>query len=208
MLVGANVGQIITQEKVLFTGLDSATCRLNYRLVDYPLIAIAETEYVRLDLERYDALLFTSKTAVRLFMKRLRPRCQALISIGAATSACLAKYGYRADYQSERADSDVLCAWLQQQSFQRILYPTSQLSRNKLHALTNVEPVVIYHTDYVAQPRVDLSEYIGVVFTSPSTVNGFFRLYTSFPDSLVAYVYGKHTANRARELGCRNVLEL
>ena len=208
VLVGANVGQIITQEKVLFTGLDSATCRLNNRLVDYPLIAIAETEYVSPQLEQYDALLFTSKTAVRLFMKRLRPRCQALISIGAATSACLAKYGYRADYQSERADSDVLCAWLQQQSFQRILYPTSQLSHNKLHVLANVEPVVIYHTDYVTQPRVDLTEYIGVVFTSPSTVEGFFRLYTSFPDSLVAYVYGKHTANRARELGCRNVLEL
>ncbi|MEI6284986.1 MAG: hydroxymethylbilane synthase [Bacillota bacterium] len=208
VLVGANVGQIIAQEKVLFTGLDSTTCRLNYRLVNYPLIAIAETDYVRPDLEQYDALLFTSKTAVRQFMAKQRPRCQALISIGAATTACLASYGYRADYQAERADSDVLCAWLKQQSFQRVLYPTSQLSQNKLHRLANVEPLVIYHTDYRQQPAVDLTEYIGVVFTSPSTVEGFFKLYSEFPDSLVAYVYGKHTARRARECGCRNVVVL
>ena len=208
VMVGENIKTRVESEKVLFTGTDRYSCRLNYRLIDYPLITIKNVDFVCPNMADYDAIVFTSKNAVRSFCSKQRLLNQFIISIGSATTRCLAEHGIIANYQPERADSDELYGWLRAQPFSRVLYPTSQRSRNALHELEMIEALITYHTEYAAQPKLELDGYIGVVFTSGSTVESFFALYQHFPQHLIAYVCGAQTERCARKYGVENILRV
>jgi len=75
----------------------------------------------------------------------------------------------------------------------QILYPCSDISDNALHKLKNVQPKIIYKTEFIKQPKINLTNFKGIVFSSPSTVKSFLNLYKKIPNNLICYVFGKHT---------------
>ncbi len=180
------------------------------------MIKITDVNIPEINLQEYDAIMFTSKSAVNSFFSQSIPplkgvpegrgmsivdcrrpgECvgnQQIFSIGHETAKEINKSGYRVDYIAEKPDSDSLAELVKQKKYKKILYPCSDISENVLHTLENVYPKVFYKTEFIEQPEIDLTDYKGIVFTSPSTVSSFLNIYKFIPKHLICYVLGKHT---------------
>lgn len=206
VIVGKTAGLCAPRNKVLFTGLDPYNCFVPGRLVHYPLIEIRPVSF-DVNIKNYDGIVFTSRSAVRVFCLRYSiSKKHKIISIGPQTSGELKNCGYKVDYESEFPDSDVLAgAWndsaIKKLKLQKVLYPCSDLSDNGIHNLPAVEAKVVYKTVAKKQPRLNLKMFSGVVFSSSSTVAAFIKIYKTIPKHLVLFVYGRHTAARLAERG-------
>jgi uroporphyrinogen-III synthase len=124
-----------------------------------------------------------------------------VVAIGPVTKRELERRGWRVDHIPEIPDSDDVAALVDRLGFRKILYPCSDISKNKLHTMPNVEALAVYKTVARIQPPVELAGYSGVMLTSPSTAKAFFEMYKNIPDHLTFYVYGKHTAQEIIERG-------
>ncbi|PKN01555.1 MAG: hypothetical protein CVU77_04515 [Elusimicrobia bacterium HGW-Elusimicrobia-1] len=201
VIVGKTAGMSVSRDKILFTGLDPYECFVPGRLINYPLI---ETRPVAFDadMSAYDGIVFTSRSAVRFFCAvKIIPDDIAVISIGRHTSKELSKAGYSVDKESPFPDSDVLAVAMKKSGLKKILYPCSDLSHNAIHKLPFVEKKVVYNTILKRRPRMNLGSFSGVVFSSSSTVDAFFKIYKKIPRHLVIYVYGRHTAEKLSQRG-------
>lgn len=176
--------------KTLYTGI---TCP-DPTFVHTPLIAIrpvTDEEPLRRALAtRYDYLLFTSRHAViacfggewRGFGGEWR-----VVSIGPATTAALRQAGITATQQVEHDNSYGVIEWFASQPRGSVLIPRSSLALdiipNGLRTLGfSVTTVTAYETRLPERPQtVDLSQIDRIVFTSPSTVDNFIRLYGALP---------------------------
>ncbi|MDI6757270.1 MAG: uroporphyrinogen-III C-methyltransferase [Endomicrobiia bacterium] len=206
VIVGKTAGLYAPRNKVLFTGLDPYNCFVPGRLIHYPLIEIRPISFDA-DIKNYDGIVFTSRSAVRIFcLRHSISKKHKIISIGPQTSGELKNYGYKVDYESEFPDSDVLAgSWnalaIKKLKLQKVLYPCSNLSDNEMHYLPAVEAKVVYKTVAQKQPRLNLKMFSGVVFSSSSTVEAFIKIYKTIPKHLVLFVYGRHTAAKLAERG-------
>ncbi|MBI5555550.1 MAG: uroporphyrinogen-III C-methyltransferase [Elusimicrobia bacterium] len=201
IIIGRTAALYQKRAHLLFTGLDPYSCMLPGKIIHYPLIEIKPLPYT-LKIDLYEGIVFTSKQAVRAICNKYRLLAKhKLISIGQGTTGELEKYGYQANITAAVPDSDEVAAVLQKMKLNKILYPCSNLSKNALQQLTGVEKKVVYQTLYRKQLRLDLRNFSGVVFSSPSTVNSFLSIYKKIPKYLVLYVYGKHTAEKLNEKG-------
>lgn len=201
IIIGRTAALYRKRARILFTGLDPYSCALPGKIIHYPLIEIKPLpDTLKIDL--YDGIVFTSKQAVRAMCNEYRLLSKhKLISIGQSTTRELEKYGYQVDFTAAIPDSDEVAAVLKKMKLNKILYPCSNLSNNALQQLPRVEKKVVYQTLLKKQPRLDLRNYSGVVFTSPSTVTSFLNIYKKIPKYLVLYVYGKHTAEKLIKTG-------
>ena len=178
------------------------SCWVPGKIIHYPLIEIETIAANPGKLINYSAIVFTSKTAVEAFCKyNIIMKRQKIIAIGRHTEKELEKYGYQIDYMPQNADSDDLAFLIKKLRFKNILYPCSNISNNALHKLTNVSRIVVYKTKLRSMQKVDLKLFSGIVFSSSSTIDAFFKIYNKIPDSTVAYVYGKHSAKILKEKG-------
>lgn len=198
IIVGEVVSFAIPRERLLFTGIDSSRLNFSQQLVPFPLIRTEAIDGVVLDTEKYDGLLFTSRSAVRFFLKNHVVRDDLKIfAVGPHTADFLKENGISVDFMPDIYDAEHLAPLVESSGCESVLYPCSQLSENRLHELSNVSPVPLYRTIMPEQESCpDLQFFSGVIFSSPSTVDAFFNLYTSTPDSLTFYVYGKSSQER------------
>jgi uroporphyrinogen-III synthase len=113
----------------------------------------------------------------------------------------LRNFGYHAAATAAEPDSDNLKVLAGKYQGRKFLYPCSSLSHNALHSLSWVEPKPVYKTILRLRPRLDLKGFSGIVFTSPSTVKSFFKIYSAIPPHIVVSVYGKHTERQLRKQG-------
>ena len=201
VIAGNAVASATPPRRFLFTGLDPYAVRCAGTLVAYPLIEPVALPMPDIRMADYDAVIFTSKTAVRLFCARHGAPACAVYAIGPATCAELEAHGVVSCIQSATADSDALAARIRRDPVRRAMYPCSALANNAVQALPNVQALPIYTTRLLAPPRVDLDEYCGIVLTSPSTVAAFFTLYPAMPVSLPCYVLGPPTRRALVERG-------
>jgi len=179
-------------------------------------------------LDQYRYLLFTSRYAVRYFFKELHALHKdtralkgiRIVSIGKVTSEELNKQGITPDLQAEIEDSYGVLALFQRekaqqnevqapngvQETQNILFPRSNLALpiipEGLVALGYVvHPVVIYECRLPAQvEKVDLTRIHSIVFTSPSCIDNFLRIYGELPTDKEIIVRGRITQQRLNEL--------
>ncbi len=220
------IGNVVSQgkdqhrQRVLFTGTDPSSCRLDATLVHSPLISISPLEdYSMLDrflaeLWLVDWIIFTSKFSVNYFMKRLLEtgkdvrflhNCK-IASIGETTSQQLRQWGIRFDLQSETASSAGLVKIFPDFNLRRgrILLPSSDqaltILPEGLRALGYHVDIVPIYTNRIPENLIvlDLRLFAGVVFTSPSTVLNFKALYGNFPEDLHYYVQGEETEKELR----------
>ena len=200
-IVGAVAEDAAPSLRMLHTGLDPYGMCCEEHVVHYPLICTRAVPVGPLELQNYDAIVFTSKSAVRHFLSRFAPERQALIAIGPATRNAVEAHHCQVAAMPETADSDALAALLREKGYRHVLYPCSNRSDNVLHTLDVVEPAICYETLPVRQPRIDLSGYATIAFTSPSTVEVFRALYPEIPDHVVCRVWGRRTADKLRACG-------
>jgi uroporphyrinogen-III synthase len=181
------------QPKYLFTGLDpyQTSLRVPGRIVHYPLIELEEVN-ANGELPSYDALVFTSKHAVRFFMKRFDAEGRKVFAIGPATQHELSLCGIDAECPDE-PNADSLAALLGKKQPGITLYPCSDLSHNAIHELPFVKRLDLYRVKGKHQRTIDLASFNGIIFTSPSTVRQFHHLYGEFPPHAALYCMGPAT---------------
>lgn len=189
------------QPRALYTGLDVCAARVPMQLVPYPLIATRPLPAPGADWQACDAFVFTSKMAVEYFCARWGAPAVPVFAIGPATARALTQRGISVAGQPARADADAMAALLASSPYQRIGYPCSARGRNTLHALAHVHAVPIYTTENIKQPLVDLTQFDGIVFSSTSTVESFFELYSCMPSHLIQFVYGEPTRRALLQRG-------
>lgn len=150
-------------------------------------------------LERYDAVVFTSATAVEAFLKRTRGRrLPPAGAVGPATAAALRKRGVRPAWIASRFTAATLGRKLRG----RVLHPASQphspdLAREaRERGAVVVEPVVYRITRAPGSPpAADL-----VTFASAETVRSYAE---SGPPGVRCACIGPVTARAARAAGFR-----
>lgn len=155
----------------------------------------------------YDYLLFTSRYAVRHFFgaggsgNSPKPR---IVSIGPATTAALHDCGVSDIQQVDIDHSYGVIDWFRRQPIGSVLMPRSNLALDiipdGLRQLGyTVTTVTAYENRMPDHPqRVDLSRIDRIVFTSPSTIDNFIRLYGALPEGIDFETRGPVTAEHLR----------
>ena len=187
-------------QPTLYTG---ATCS-DPRYIHTPLIQLEPLDDAHelmatiAHLGDYDTLLFTSRYAVKYWFLALRHSGTPLsalqhltvVSIGTTTTVALREEGVGAVEQTDGEDSFGVVAWFARQPQRRVLLPRSDLAldiipeglRAQGHRVTTI---TTYRNRCPDRPRrVNLTNIRRVVFTSPSTIDNFFKVYGSLPGHL------------------------
>lgn len=192
--------------KTLYTGIRCP----DPTFVHTPLIEIkpvADTSRLREaadEVDTYDYLLYTSRHAVTYF----QPRCQhpVIVSIGPVTTEALRLAGAETIKQVEKDDSYGVIDWFAEQPRGRVLIPRSNLALSIIpEGLRNLGFDVTTVTAYENRMpenamKVDLSQVDTIVFSSPSTIDNFFRLYGKLPTDKQLLTRGRITERHLQEV--------
>lgn len=173
----------------LYTGLTSPDA--NY--IHTPLIEIVsvddDTQLRRAiaDIDSYDYVLFTSRYAAK-YVGALSVMHTRIVSIGRTTTKALHQIGVEEVDEVEEDNSYGVLSWFSSQSRGRVLIPRSNLALpiipEGLRQLGfEVDCVTAYINRMPEHPKkVNLDEIDRIVFTSPSTIDNFIRLYGALPE--------------------------
>ena len=192
--------------KTLYTGIRCP----DPTFVHTPLIeihSVADTSRLREaadEVDTYDYLLYTSRHAVTYFP----PRCQHPVigSIGPVTTEALRLAGAEAIKQVEKDDSYGVIDWFAEQPRGRVLIPRSNLALSIIpEGLRNLGFDVTTVTAYENRMpenamKVDLSQVDTIVFSSPSTIDNFIRLYGKLPTDKQLLTRGRITERHLQEV--------
>lgn len=210
---------ITLAKNVLVTGTDSGKYTHLGQIVHTPLIEISEgfdiNELKTLLNENFDYLIFTSRYTVSYFFKALfqlgkDARCLhqlKIVSIGKTTSEALKDKGIVADLQPMEESSNGILKLFNDLRIvnARILLPRSDQALNilpeGLSRLGNwVNTLVVYKNQIPTLPRkVDLNEIDTIVFTSPSTIRNFIKIYGSIPKTKKLITRGIQTESELKK---------
>lgn len=173
----------------LYTGLTSPDA--NY--IHTPLIEIVpvddDTQLLRAiaDIDSYDYVLFTSRYAAK-YVGALSVRHTRIVSIGRTTTKALHQIGVEEVEEVEEDNSYGVISWFSRQPRGRVLIPRSNLALTiipqGLRQLGfEVDCVTAYINRMPEHPKkVNLDEIDRIVFTSPSTIDNFIRIYGALPE--------------------------
>lgn len=187
--------------RTLYTGLTSPDA--NY--IHTPLIEITpvddDTALRRAadKVDSYDYVLYTSRYAAT-YMGSLLAKARKTVSIGSATTEALRQMGVKEIEQVERDNSYGVINWFSRQPRGRVLFPRSNLALpiipDGLKALGfEVDCITAYLNRMPQHPqKVNLNEIARIVFTSPSTIDNFIRLYGRLPSGKELVTRGPVTA--------------
>ena len=174
--------------KTLYTGLTAPD--VNY--IHTPLIEITPVDDNTVlqctadRIDSYDYVLYTSRYAAT-FVGALLAHAKKTVSIGNATTDALRRMGVEKIEQVERDNSYGVIDWFSQQPRGHVLIPRSNLALplipDGLHTLGfEVDCITAYINRMPQHPqKVNLDEIARIVFTSPSTIDNFIRLYGGLP---------------------------
>ncbi len=202
------------RKRVLVTGTSTKRFEKMGRIIHAPMIKIRPVKsFKAMDaaIKRvgdYDGVLFTSRHAVRYFLERLKKkthsvrglRSKRLIAIGKTTAGELRRFGLKAESlpEEETAESMVMLLKRSPVRGKRFLMPRSDLARDLIaEALrgrgARVDPVTAYRNVCPKAKKQDLSRIDEVVFTSPSTVKNFMKIYRGIPARIKVWAIGPVT---------------
>lgn len=184
---------------ILYLGLDPSGWKTDKPLIHYPVIQVRPLPVSKpSDWEEITHLIFTSKTAVRHW--QFFESKQAL-AIGEATADFLAKSGV-SSIQAPEATQEGMIKLLENLPLKNayLLWPRSTKARSVLSDyLTSrairFQIIDLYETHF-QKPEVPISleEVEEIVFTSPSTVEGFLRIFKTLPTNKKLTAIGPVTA--------------
>lgn len=156
------------------------------------------------EVDTYDYLLYTSRHAVTYFP----PRClhPVIVSIGPVTTEALRLAGAETIKQVEKDDSYGVIDWFAEEPRGRVLIPRSNLALSIIpEGLRNLGFDVTTVTAYENRMpenamKVDLNQVDTIVFSSPSTIDNFIRLYGKLPTDKQLLTRGRITEKHLQEV--------
>lgn len=188
-------------KKVLYLGTDSTFALEGCEVIHYPVILLiprsfqeAKIQSCLKKLSLFTHCFLTSKNAVEILftlsvdaLETLREKC---ISIGPATSLALKKRGISPLWESAVSSQEGMIEEMKKYSWKEayIFYPRSSLARSCLSSYLDQEKIAyealdLYDTVWQEpRPIPSLEEVDEIIFTSPSTVEGFFRVFSKIPE--------------------------
>ena len=169
---------------------------------DVENLEVFEIEYLRfdLDLEKYDALVFTSKNAIFSLEENcinwkstpsyvIAPKTADIAKKFGANIAFIGFSGHGNDFANE------LIPYLKNKKtlYIRALKTVSNLTNILKENGIDIDEIISYKTSCNKQEIKILDKNSTIIFTSPSSVECFFKKY-SWEDSFKAIAIGKTTA--------------
>lgn len=209
----------------LFTGL---VCN-NKEYIHTPLIEIVplkdDSQLRKALFQWYDDksenvgyLLFTSRYSVKYWSLALDGRDpqhvmpnKKVVSIGATTTLALVEAGFQDIEQVEEDNSYGVIDWFSKRERGQVLIPRSNLALNLipdgLRKLGfQVTTVTAYENIMPCNPKkVDLSEIDRIIFTSPSTIDNFVKLYGYLPTDKELKTRGVVTEKHLMQILNKNI---
>lgn len=162
-------------------------------------------------MQLYTHLLFTSKTAVRLFFEYLPLfghqitdlHAKHIIAVGQATAAQIREYDTHVDIVAQRESSEGIIDVLQKEDLSKahLFWPHSALSRPVIttflrERLIAFQECTLYDTvKNFSFPKPNLAAINEIFFTSPSTVDAFLNIFGSLPSDKKVTPIGEITAD-------------
>lgn len=215
--------------RVLVTGTDAKPYLHLGTIVHTPLIEISSANNQQElaneieQLKRYNYLLFTSRYAVHYFFTKLismgfdnrELNGLKIVSIGSTTSNELKEIGIKADLEATDNTSEGVVELFQKLKAETgktgsVLLPRSNIALPIIpEGLGNlgyqVKCVSAYENHFPANPqKVDLSTIDTIVFSSPSCIDGFLKLYGALPKGKNIVCRGSATQNHLRQIQANN----
>ncbi len=199
--------------KTLYLGLDPG----NLDCVHYPVIRIdprsiedAEMRKAFADLAEYSHFIFTSRqTAIYFFQQpfdRESLTSKIFFSIGSRTREQLKKEQIQTIHCPKEETQEGLIALLEKISIPQeayFFYPRSSLARPLLRDFLQkwrLRTIDFYYTRYQKlEPVPDLELFDRIIFTSPSTVRGFIKIFAKLPIDKELIPIGPITAEELRK---------
>lgn len=177
----------VDARKILYLGLNPK----GKDVLHYPVIRtekIASFEEARLLWDKSTHVIFTSQTAVRYWNEEKIPLDKIVISVGKATANLVGRPSLIANPETQEGVIALLETMDLQKAF--IFWPKSKKARPVLTQYLQEKKIPYYALDLYdtvfqkLEPVPNLMEVKEIVFTSPSTVEGFLRIYGSFPPGI------------------------
>jgi len=153
-------------------------------LLHFPVIKVVPISDVHLPaLDDYSHIIFTSKSTVEIFFS-LHPKVGQLrfLSIGPSTSTALKEKGY-SSLMAEEATQEGIMKLIVKLNIKKLFLPCSNLARKDLAKFLNEQKIpytlcYLYQTMFqIPFPPPEINDIEEIVFTSPSTVDGFLKIY-------------------------------
>ncbi|MDR3653272.1 MAG: uroporphyrinogen-III C-methyltransferase [Paludibacter sp.] len=208
----------IKQPLYLYTGSEITNSKLNGKIINQPLIELAELEdktEIKFEINRmenYDWILFTSRYAVKYFFEVLNQQAKdsrilggiKIASIGITTTKALHNKGLIPDLQPADDSSFGVIESIKNLTGNpgKILIPRSELALPIIpQGLTDlgweVKSLISYRNRMPGNlKQLDLTPYTGIIFASPSCVDNFVKLYGELPENKELIARGKVTQER------------
>ena len=204
----------VPRKRILVTGTSVERFESLGEIIYAPMIEIKPVKDPRFidaaikRLAHYDGIVFTSRHGVQYFLERLEKKMKnvaaakgkEIIAIGKTTARRLAGFGLPATRVAREESADGIVRMLKRFSWggRRFLIPRSELSNDRMvEALRKagalVDTVTVYRNVPVKAEKKDLSKIDEVVFTSPSTVKNFLKIYRKIPGHIKVKAIGPVT---------------
>jgi hydroxymethylbilane synthase len=202
------------RKRILVTGTSAKRFKSMGQIRHIPMIEIKPARNFRtldaaiLRINEYDGFLFTSRHAVLYFLDRLKKkmksvealRSKMIIAIGKTTAEVLESFGLNAKCMPEEETAESMAKLLRDFPVKgkRFLIPRSDLAKDLLvdelrKRGAHVEPVTVYRNICPKIKKQDLGRIDEIVFTSPSTVKNFLKIYQDIPARIKVWAIGPVT---------------
>jgi len=196
-------------KKLLHLGLRPPNPEPGWEVVHYPVIKIAPHPHLQCELAQlsyFTHIILTSQTTVEvLHQQDLVPHLVHLpaIVVGAATAQAAKEAGWEKVHTAKDPTAEGVAAELPKHLSPKdyVFWPHARRARPVLKDFLDAQGISYHHcTAYDTHlqepgPPPDLSAFHALHFTSPSTVDGFFALYTTLPTHLDVRCIGPITSN-------------
>jgi len=203
-------------KKILYLGLDIPSALQNKNVCHCPLISIVSRSTNDALINQafkkfadYTHLIFTSKTAVRIFFDMARSfgisiegiRSKTLISVGQSTAARMKKEGVTAQYIATEETAEGVITVLSGMDLKNpyFLLPQSSIARSVItNWLEGQKIIYLACPIYDTMPNIPkdlplLANFDEIFFTSPSVVDAFIQAYGSLPHDKILTAIGSVT---------------
>ncbi len=198
-------------KRILYLGTDPTNYSHTGELIHYPVIKIVPLNPKDLfdDWERCTHLVITSKHAARLFAEHLRAAKktinQEVIAVGTASARALEKEKIPVNQIAREETQEGIIELLEKSPPPKNAFfylPRSARSRPLLtdylaRSGYSFKAIDLYDTHFQKPgPLPDLEQFDEIIFTSPSTVDGFCALELKIPEHVILTAIGPVTQLR------------
>ena len=177
-------------KKTLYLGIDPQFFKSDNHVIHYPVIKLIPRE-VKEVIQPFTYCLLTSKNSLQFLKKHLDVKDLKCISIGPSTSQSLKEEGVvpflECTIHTQEGMIEEIGKLSKKSSF---LYPRSSRARPLLASFLEKEgysyQVLDLYDTILQKPdrKISLVEIDEIVFTSPSTVDGFFEIFPQVPERI------------------------